>query len=133
MSNDTPLHSDLRLYVEYREPFPMLRHPFVFSVPYFPNMNDYINKMYLQKKGLIEKSLKTKHYDNYIFLHERPYRLQAFLDIENKLSPKKYWELLAGIWVDSENIWQNKAYYKYILGKHPAFRHYFMSKEDKKV
>ena len=44
----------------------------------------------------------------YIFTHTRAFRLPAFCDTLMFLSNKEYWELLASVWTDSENIWQYK-------------------------
>ena len=112
--------------------FPMIQHPFLYSVPYFEIMNPQINRMYEQKKMLIQKAKKEKNWNQFVFLYERPYRLEAFVSIQNYLKPKEYWELLADIWVDSENIWQNKATYKKLFSKHRDYKKYFMNSKERK-
>jgi hypothetical protein len=63
--------------------------------------------MYEQKKADLEKAIAEKKYSQIIFLHERPYRLEAFTQITKELSDAKYWSLLASVWTDTENGWQN--------------------------
>jgi hypothetical protein len=125
------LHEDLRPYVEVGSYFPMIKHPLIFSIPYLEQMNPLVNMQYKQKKELVKKALKQKDYDSYIWLHERPFRLNAFTDIKHKLKSKQYWSILSDIWRDSENIWQNKPIWLYLFLLEIPNREYFMSLEDR--
>lgn len=125
------LNYELRPFVTHGI-FPMIQHPFLYSVPYFDVMNAQINKMYEQKKMLIQKAKEQKNWNQFVFLYERPYRLEAFVSIQNYLNPKEYWELLADIWIDSENVWQNKATYKKLFSKHRDYKKYFMNSKERK-
>lgn len=101
------LHPDLVPYLEESKTLgQMLRHPLVFSVPYTPVFNSWVNKTYLYKKDRLEEAQTHQDWHTYIFLHERPYRIEAFYDIRDFLDGKAYWELLGSIWADSENLWQ---------------------------
>jgi hypothetical protein len=133
LSKKEPLHEALKPYVIEGGFMPMLKHPLVFHVPYHEQMNALANKQYEQKKNATERYLKEEKYDSYVFIHERPYRLSAFLNIYDKMKPKEFWEMLSDIWRDSENIWQNKSTYKMLFSYHPKSKHHFMSKEDRKV
>ena len=126
------LHKDLQPYIEEGSFFPMLRHPLIFSVPYTPVMNALINMQYKQKKQLESKYLKAKNYSSYVWLHERPYRIQAFLNVREKLKDKDYWETLGDIWRDSENIWQNKMLWLALLSVDRKQKEYFMNEEDRR-
>jgi hypothetical protein len=119
--------------VEDGEMFPMLRHPLIYYVPYSPMFNALINKQYTYKKESLEKSLKNKNYSSYVFIHERPYRFNAFKKIQNLLTDEEYWDLLNNIWTDSENIWQNIKEWKILLSNRPKTKHLFMSADDKKA
>ena len=132
LKSGEPLHEDLKPYINNGGMFVMLKHPLVFAVPYVEQMHSLYNKQYEHKKNRISDYLKKKNYEGYIFLYERPYRLMAFLNIADKLKGKQYWEILADIWTDSENIWQNKKTYKMLFGENLESKKYFMSKEDRK-
>jgi hypothetical protein len=95
-------------------------------------MNALINMQYKQKKELESKYLKTKNYSSYVWLHERPYRIQAFLNVREKLKDKDYWETLGDIWRDSENIWQNKMLWLALLSADRKQKEYFMNDEDRR-
>jgi hypothetical protein len=82
-----------------------ISHPLVHMVGYV----DYelANRQYESKSLALDKALESKSWSSYIYLHERPYRLDALLDIADEMSDKEYWEKLSDVWMDSENIWQN--------------------------
>jgi hypothetical protein len=62
-----------------------------------------------------------------VYLHEPPYRLDAFMDIAGRLSNKNFWVLLAGVWTDSENIWQNPENWRAIWNTQRPGKHFAMS------
>lgn len=78
-----------------------IKHPLLFSIPHHPAQNLLCNVRFLRIKEQIEKSLTQKDWGLYIFTHERPYRLNAFLDLLNmpdvKIENREYWELLKEI------------------------------------
>lgn len=131
LTREEPLHKDLERFVTKDKPFDMLRHPLVFSIPYAPQMNAWLNKHYLAKKDAVEVAKEKSEHSSFIFLHERPYRLQAFLEINEYLNKDEYWELLSDIWRDSENIWQNKAIWEHLLKKHKVSSYLFMTEEER--
>jgi len=117
-----PLHSDLLPYLEDGVLGKQLRHPLVYQVPLWAN--SHANAYYLQKKEAVKKALEDKNYNSYVYLHERPYRLEAFVKIANKLTDTKYWTLLGSIWTDTENQWQNHEVWKKLLSSERSNRHY---------
>jgi hypothetical protein len=129
------LHSDLKLYLEESRSFPMLRHPLVYSVPYFEGVNQMLNKQYAMKLKMIADYLQKSDWFGYVYAHERPYRLYAFCNLlkEYKISDSDYWELLGDIWIDSENIWSNKKEWKKLLSSNRPEREKFMKEEDREI
>jgi hypothetical protein len=62
-------------------------------------------------------------------MHEKPYRLQAFSDIDCNLHGAEFWELLHEVWTNSENCWQNKKEWaSYFTGGRADL---FMTDEDR--
>jgi uncharacterized protein len=112
MSKKEELHPDLKPYVENTKIGPMIRHPLFFELFYNPAINAMINKRYLLKKEYLEKKLEEKDYKGTLVLYERPFRIGKFCEIANNLTDDEYWDTLAWIWTDSENLWQ----YHFILG-----------------
>lgn len=124
-----PLHPDL---VPYFEPDgalgPQLRHPLVYQVPLFSNGR--ANAYYLQKKEDLINAVLHRKFNQIIYLHERPYRLQAFISIAKDLPDTKYWSLLSSIWTDTENQWQNLEQWKELLSSNRPERHYLMDESE---
>ena len=124
-----PLHPDLIPYFEADGALgAQVRHPLVYQVPLWSNGS--ANAYYLQKKKDLEKAIAEKNFNQIIYLHERPYRLQAFIQIAPQLSDTKYWSILSGIWTDTENQWQNLEHWKELLSANRSSRHYLMDESE---
>lgn len=108
-----------------------IRHPLVYSIPHFQKTNAYCNAQLRQKKRAIKEAKAEKNWSQVIWLHERPYRLEAFVSIREQLTDREYWELLSSIWVDSENIGKNLLLWKRMLGSQRSGKEYFMDDEEK--
>lgn len=127
--NNEPLHPDLVPYFEEDGVMgAQLRHPLVYQVPFFSNGN--ANAFYEQKKKAIDEALEEKNYNRFLFLHERPYRLQAFETISDLLSDSEYWTLLSSVWIDTENQWQNLETWKKLLASNRSKRNRMMDEDD---
>jgi hypothetical protein len=129
LSKKEELHEDLKPCLS-KNPFPMLRHPLMYHMMYTEQMNALINKQYEYKKQALLKYKEQKDWAGCVFVYERPYRLSAFLEVERNLSDKDYWEILSSIWIDSENIWQNKETWKNLIKSDRAEKQFFMIEEE---
>jgi hypothetical protein len=124
-----PLHPDLLPYFEEEGALgPQLRHPLVYQVPFFTN--GMANAYYKQKVKAIEDALAKKNYNTVVYLHERPYRIQAFLDVMESMEDADYWKLLSSIWTDTENSWQNFQMWNALLRSPRPERHNLMDEEE---
>lgn len=130
-ANPDPLHPDLLPYVVDDGSMPTLRHPLVYQVPYFPGLNRIANRQYEAKKKALQEDLAEHNWFSFIFLHERPYRIEAFEEIESRLTNKEYWELLGDIWTDTENYWQAADKWHELFSSKRAQRKYLMSAEER--
>jgi hypothetical protein len=126
------LDSNLKPFFS-KNPIPMIKHPLVYSIFHQPQLNVFVNNQYKHKSEKLKSSINSMDYDSIIFLHERPYRLNAFVEFihnDEKITDQQYWKLLSEIWIDSENIYQNKHYWKYLLNGKRKGKEFFMSSED---
>lgn len=101
---DEPLCAELIPYVCTASTMPMLRHPLVYLVPYFPGISGHANQVLRHKQAALAEALANNAAHTYLFLHERPYRAEALLAIEPRLSDEEYWSLLRDVYQDSENV-----------------------------
>ncbi|NBZ97080.1 MAG: hypothetical protein EBR40_11795 [Proteobacteria bacterium] len=126
------LHPDLQECVS-EDHFVMLRHRLLYMVPFSDALSGYANKLYAQKLELLAKAEAIGDFHTYVWLHERPYRVDAFCDIMHLLNGQEYWELLASVWMDSENIRENFEVLEILLRNPKPDREYFMTPEDREV
>ena len=119
---------ELQPYLEDGVLGAQIRHPLVYQVPLWSNGS--ANRMYFQKKAEIKTALKDKAWSRFIFLHERPYRLQAFLEIKDQLKDTQYWVLLADTWIDTENAWENKDKWRKLFDSTRPYSNYLMNEEE---
>jgi hypothetical protein len=106
----------------------MLRHPLVYQVPFFSNGS--ANAYYEQKRKASEQALEEKNYKQFVWLFERPYRVEAFIKIADQLSDTDYWRLLSDIWIDTENQYAYLKEWKKLLSAKRSSRHYMMEEEE---
>lgn len=126
------LHPDLAsCIVEEGGLGPCLKHPLVFGLFYHPGMNGLFNKQYIHKKEYAEKCLKEENWSGYLFMFERPYRIEKFFEIREKLNDKQYWEILGNIWTDSENLWQYKPFLSCLLNEDRAEKECMMDEDER--
>jgi len=126
------LHPDLVPYLEQSsEGWMMLRHPLVYQVPFFSNGS--ANAYYEQKRNAVEKATGDKNYKQFVWLFERPYRVEAFIKIADKLSDTDYWKLLSDVWIDTENQYAYLKEWKKLLGSKRSNRHYMMVEEEDNI
>lgn len=131
MERQEDLHEDLEPYLEEDGPLgPMLRHPLVYEIICPPMRYAWCNERYRVKLEYCEKAIEEQKWSSYLYMHERPYRLDAFEHIEGFLLPDEYWDLLGGIWTDSENIRQNEARWRRCLTAEIEGREHMMSEEE---
>jgi uncharacterized protein len=107
-----------------------LKHPLVFGIPYTPQFNAFYNEQYRKKKEYLDELEKKGKWDSSIFLYERPYRWEVLWEIHENLTDEEYWEILAGVYSDTENLWQYKLYVEILLASKRPHREKFMEKDE---
>lgn len=110
-----------------------IKHPLVFSIMHLPQMNDVMNKSLEKKKEARDRAYDEENWHSYVFLHERAYRLNAFANIADKMDPASYWEVLGGIWTDSENVWENEQEWEEFLSSETPERSRLMEDEEREA
>jgi hypothetical protein len=84
-----------------------LQHPLVYDVPYFPQLNARLNQMLAQKQVALTRGKKERNWQSYVWLHERPWRMEALLGIKKQITDDAvYWQLVSDVWIDPEDQWQ---------------------------
>lgn len=132
MAQPEDLHPDLVPYVmTTKMGFPMLNHPLVQNLMHSDMMNRMMNLRYAQKIESLKKALENKDFISVIFIHERPYRLDAFVQY-NHLFGDKYWKILGAVWVDTMNSWQSHDVWEMLWEHDPHNREQCMDEDERK-
>ena len=122
------LHPDLQPYLEEGFLGPQLRHPLVYAVPLWTKA--HANHIYEQKKEDLIHAVLHREYSKIVYLHERPYRLDAFIKIAKDMPDHKYWSLLASVWTDTENAWQNLEEWRALFSADRPAKGHLMNEDE---
>jgi hypothetical protein len=136
MMKDEPMHPDLVPWLMKVGQAQMLNHPLVQELFVNPAKCALINARYAAKQEALAVALKERNLYRYVWLHERPYRFQAFQDLvrEHELTDQEYWSMVEAVWTDSENIWQHKQdWMKLWSSDRPGRIEYAMDDEERAV
>jgi hypothetical protein len=128
-NNDEPLHPDLVPYLDENGPFgPALWHPLVHEP--FHHFTSMTNRAYLTKQRMLQRAINESDWSTVVFLHERPYRLDALWQHADLLPDSEFWSLAGQVWIDSENIWQKDRLWRAILRQPRPAHENFMDPAD---
>jgi len=115
LNKQEELHDDLKNYVSAGKVFMQLHHPLIIKVPYNEQDNATINAQYQYKLDDLKHWASHRMWSRYVGVYERPYRLEAFMEIADETCPWEYWEIAGWLWTDTENQWQNLSEWQEIL------------------
>lgn len=95
----------------------------------------YSNFSYLVNKHLLEKAEQDEDWYQWVFIHETPYQVDALMKITKRITDdKKYWELMASVYTESENLRQyQKELPKLLMSKRPKRESMMSAYERKKL
>lgn len=125
-----PLHPELEARKECLDGMWVVRHPLVYSVPHAEGFNALLNANLFQKKEALKQALLDRKFSRYVFLHERPWRLDALLEVVPLMTDPDYWQLLRQVYQDSENVEQNPALWRKALTAQKSQRTQMMNVEE---
>lgn len=125
------LNPELQAFIYEDDRFGLLlKHPLVFAVPYLPPMNPMLNAQLRQKRRAVNTARADGNWSTYVWMHERPFRLQAFTEVEGLMADQTYWELLGEVWRDSENIREDAEAWRQLWRADRGDTKYLMSDEE---
>jgi hypothetical protein len=132
-ADEVELHRDLVPYLAESEVLgEVLKAPLVFLVPYLPAMAPLANEMYRTKTQGIRRAEAERNWHKIVWLHEKPYRLSAFLSICERLSDREYWEALGSIWIGTENLHDDqKQWLQALTAQRPGRARWLMGDADR--
>jgi hypothetical protein len=91
----------------------MLRHPLMIDHYVSLDRVERVNDQYRHKKAAAAEASRNGNWLEYIFLHERPYRPRCLEDVLPDVNNAALAsELVAEVWIDSENVSQNQRVWR---------------------
>jgi hypothetical protein len=80
---------------------PQLHHPLLIELFFDPCRAALINHRYRLKSKAVEEKLRDRRWASYVFMHERPYRLDALLRCATLgFAGAEYWKLVGEVWAE---------------------------------
>ncbi len=133
--NPVQLDPDLMPYLHVDPDHgPVLHHPLVVQSHLHPCGYGLVNHSYRRKREVLQTALQAHDWGNYIWLHERPYRLDALHECIGKgLCGKEYWEMVGDVWTACENIHQNLSLWRTTWQSREPGREHAMTDEEYKA
>lgn len=84
-----------------------IMHPLIHQ-PFFELEAAHLNDRLKIKRAHAQEALEEGRFSSYVYIHERPYRCDAMFGVLPEIADDaEWWELVASVWTDSENIWQS--------------------------
>jgi hypothetical protein len=123
MTGDEPLHPELESARVEVHGIPAIHHRYMISIPHIESMNAITNARFEIVKLKAKEMFEKGDYLGYVFGTERPYRLDALLDVmaeECVMKPLKEMNqelayLVIKTWRDSEAPWVNNDTWRSIM------------------
>lgn len=134
----TPVELDLELRecLVYYDSTDMwaIKHKFVNEMFYTERFHSMYNERLRYKQKAAEDAFAEEDWTNFVFIHERPWRLEALVEIANCVeSDADWWSLVARVWVDSENIREWQSTWDTILNMDRPGQNAMMDEDDQKA
>jgi len=114
MNKTEDLHPDL---VPYLEPGPLgqaISHPLIVEICHADQMNALVNERYRHKLKELEAAKEAGDWDQFVWLHARPYRLNALLEAK-EITP----EMITEVWIDAESPGINRDVWLMLFARIP--------------
>ena len=117
---------------EFLKDMNMIRNMFYVGFMPVDFLIEHVKKMVKAKKSMLEKAIKENDLAAYVFIHERPYRLEALLKGLWKIKTSKIKKaiVIGDVWIDGEGLGVNIDVWKNLFRTYGKL---MMDKEDKAV
>lgn len=119
--------------VTYSDSMVAIKHPLVINLFHTPMFNGMANRQLAEKRRRLEQAELNGEWYTYIFLHERPWRLEALLEVMDNVDDEQWWALVARVWMDSENIRECQVEWDAVLRSDRPGREFMMDDEDREA
>lgn len=126
------LNKKLHPYLEWHNMLgSMLKHPlYVGSCD--PERAALVNFTIEQSQSQIDRLISKKKWYQVVFMHERAFLFDAFRQYIDQFDDKSYWQILAAVWTDQEQLWQNRKLYLQLFQSPRPQRQFLMTAAERR-
>ena len=96
----------------------MVHHPLVIDLMAVPEMYGRLNQQLRYKRERLAEARAEGDWHTFVFLHERPYRLEALAKVPTSI--EDFGDVVGSVWIDSENIWEGYDQWCDLLASRPS-------------
>lgn len=130
LTKDEPLRAELKKYLVDLGDHLGIKHPF--CVGYCdPAHAALIHQQVDHRQKRLREALAAKEWDAVVWLYERAFRLQGFIEHCHLFDDGPYWRLLAEVWTDQEILWANWKAFLNLFQSPRKDRQHLMEKEER--
>lgn len=112
---------------------PAIKHPLVNAVPYAPPFASFYNEQLAYKRATFSSAVKSSDWNTAVFVHERPWRVDALRLLAPDISDAEYWPLVREVWMDAENIPECREQWDELLRSTRKHRELLTDDDDQEV
>ena len=125
-----PLRPELRRYLYEGGLF---KHPL--GIHFVHDMDDcgQIHQWIDHKQREIKKCIQQGAWSQFLWLHERWYRVQALYEHAECMDDKTFWRCFGDVWHDCEDIRGNRWIFRRLLGQNRPQREQMMSRAEQRA
>ena len=80
----------------------------------------------------IDRLISKKTWYQVVFMHERAFLFDAFRQYIDQFDDKSYWQILAAVWTDQEQLWQNRKLYLQLFRSPRPQRQFLMTAAERR-
>lgn len=111
---------------------PFIKHPFV-NTMYMHGLEKMYNEQFDYKQQEVPKARTERQWHRYLFLHERPWRYEALVEVADEMTDPEFWECVRDVWIDSENIRENAEEWDELLRTERPGTEHLMEPEEREA
>lgn len=129
ITRDEPLRAELRKYLVDLGSHSIIKHPFCAGYC-DPAHAALIHYQIDERQKNLPEAIAKKDWDEVVWLYERAYRLQGFIEHCHLFDDRSYWRLLGEVWIDQEILRANWSAFLNLFQSPRKERHHLMEEEE---
>lgn len=77
-----------------------IHHPLLVTRTYFSDLNAQYNRVFRLRRKSLAAAHESKNWKVAVSIHERPFRMSAFVSYADEMGDEEYWSTIRDLWLD---------------------------------